>query len=1165
MLSKKLFSGAALTALTLAMGAQAFAQETTGALRGSVTDSEGAPIAGANVVVLHTPSGTRRSEATDASGVFDLRGLRVGGPYTIEFTADGHRGERVEGITIGIGDPFRITADLEPSENEIVVTATRYGLSGEVGTTTAMGRDDIAGVVSVQRDIRDMARRDPLVTQDVGGARGGGGQGGVSIAGSAPRSNRITVDGMQAGDDFGLVTNGLSTLRGPVSIDAVQEFSVQVVPFDVENGDFTGGALNMVLRQGTNDFGGTLFLNYLNDGMVGETLRGAPVPTIVRQENYGGFFGGPIIQDRLFFAASYEYYESADISTRGLAGEGFANVLAGFTGTGSVLTRADLNLGLAGYSNYAVSSRFAPGDFLRTAPISDEKWTTRIDWNITDDHTASLSYRTAESSLMIRDFPAQRGDMSTGWYAAADTEEVYTAQVNSTWSQNLSTEFRASFRNYERRQEPPGGQDFGAVQICFEQALGTIVGGNTICGNAADSSRTIVNFGADANRHANYLNTTNTQFAGSAEYQSGAHLFKVGGQFQGIEVDNLFVNGADGTFYFDTIDAFARGEMSRFQYTNTASGNAEDGAARFTYAINTLFAQDTWDVTRDLTLNYGLRYDFYTSDDAPRANPYFLARNGFSNTETYDGRSVLMPRFSFNYTPDTWYSVSGGVGLVSGGAPDVFLSNSFSNTGVLTAGVDIRRTGATTCIENNSSLVLTPAQCAVLLNVDRTNPNLFYDIPSGTVGGSAFSAQTLVTQFDPLNPANAGSALANAQTVNALHPDFEIPADWKANVAFNADLLGLRWGLHLVATRSQTSVAFTDTRARLLVIPNPTGADATAGVVAGQQRTPDGRLRYDGLTMSTADRNTRGMAVTSAIGANRDIVAYNPDETSWSFVTAVSVGQEYDNGLNFQFAYARQEGEDYGGYAQFGTTASGFYGEQYTDRDPNRSTLGRSNGEIQDSFKLDLGWRGELIGELETRLTLFAEHRTGRPVNFLMVQPGGTGRSSIFGVNRSDNLLYVPDLGACSGATLACGLVTFDNATTRDAFVNLVNRYGLGQGIVEKGAANNPDITQVDLQLSQELPGLYPSHRARIQFDIQNVLNLLNDEWGIVEEFGDSRANGRVIDVACADAAGVAVATTNPVCSRYRYSNFNGTVWNSPQVNSNESRWVVQVGLRYEF
>jgi hypothetical protein len=1185
MFSKKLLASAAV--ISFAVAGAASAQETTSAVRGNVRSTDGAPVAGAQVVVTHGPTGAVSAEYADAGGVFDLRGLRVGGPYTIEVTADDYQGQRLDNVFLQVGTPFRVALDLEPSTTEIVVTATRSGTGDTFGSATALGRDDIAGVVTVQRDIRDFARRDPLVTQDVGGNRGGGGQGGISIAGSSPRSNRITVDGMQAGDDFGLVTNGLSTLRGPVSIDAIQQFSVQAVPFDVENGDFTGGALNVVLRQGTNDFTGVAFVNYLNEGLVGQRIDGRQNTVPVSQQNFGAFFGGPIIEDKLFFALSYEYYESLDVTNIGFREDGLTGVV-GFTGTGSFLTRDQVDSVLApsvanqGYvGNYAVASAFAAGDVPVTGPVGDEKYTARLDWDINADHRASLSYRTAESALLIRQLTTTRMDLDSSWYQAADTEEVVTGQFNSNWSSNFSTELRASFRNYERRQSPPAGQEFGAVQVCFDgapgagAASGPVTGSNTTCGTSAGVDRTIVDWGPDQFRHANYLNTTNTQINASGEYQLGRHVLKAGYQYQGIEIDNLFVPTSDGVFYFDTIDGFNQGQLARLQYNNTVSGDPTDAAAVFAYDVHSLFVQDTWDLTDDLTIAYGLRYDTYASDDTPAANPFFLARTGFSNTETYDGRDVLMPRFSFEYNPDSWYSISGGIGLVSGGAPDVFISNSFSNTGVLTAAIDVRRTATNSlggfCTENNSGTLLNAQQCGILLNLDRSNPQTFFELPSGDIAGSAFGAQTLVVASDPLNPANAASPLANAQEVNALSPSFEIPSDWKANLSFNAELLGLSWGLNVVATRSNEPVAFTDLRAQPLVVPNPTAADIAAGVVTGQQFTPDGRIRYDGLSgLNTAGRTLRGMGVTSPISSNRDIVGYNPGEESWTTVAAVSVGQQYDNGLAFQLSWARQEGENFGSYADFGTTASGFYGEQYSALDPNTSVSGRPAGEITDSVKFDFGWRGTPIGDLESRLSLFGERRDGRPVNFLMSQTG-SGRLSVFGVNRADQLLYVPNLANCTpvgGASTAvdCGLVRFTDATQLSVFRSIVDRYGLSEGIVPKSAANNPDVTQIDLQFSQELPGLMRGHRTRIQFDIQNLANLLNDEWGLVEEFTNSRAGGRVASVSCLTATNALAGAGDIACSRYQYGNVTTSDFNqAPQVNANESRWFIQVGLRYEF
>ena len=141
--------------------------------------------------------------------------------------------------------------------------------------------------------------------------------------------------------------------------------------------------------------------------------------------------------------------------------------------------------------------------------------------------------------------------------------------------------------------------------------------------------------------------------------------------------------------------------------------------------------------------------------------------------------------------------------------------------------------------------------------------------------------------------------------------------------------------------------------------------------------------------------------------------------------------------------------------------------------------------------------------------------------------------------------------------------MTFADAATRDNFLRLVNQFGLeNDAIAGKNSYQNDDINIVDLQLSQELPTLIAGHKFRLVFDIQNVLNLLNDEWGIIEEYTDVN---NVVSVQCATAAGVAVAASDFSCPRYLYSNFNSSSLIENIDTNGKSLWAIQVGLRYEF
>ncbi len=123
------------------------------------------------------------------------------------------------------------------------------------GPSTSFTRDDIEGITSVQRDIRDIAKQDPFAAFNPTTR-------GVSIAGQKHRTNRFSVDGVRFSDNFGLNQGGLPHTRGPVPLDAVEQMSVKIAPYDITEGDFQGGSINVVMRAGSNDFDGSVFYTY---------------------------------------------------------------------------------------------------------------------------------------------------------------------------------------------------------------------------------------------------------------------------------------------------------------------------------------------------------------------------------------------------------------------------------------------------------------------------------------------------------------------------------------------------------------------------------------------------------------------------------------------------------------------------------------------------------------------------------------------------------------------------------------------------------------------------------------------------------------------------------------------------------------------------------------
>ena len=1130
---KRLAAGSAFAVLALASASAVHAQETTSAMRGTVS-ADGAPVAGAAVTIVHVPSGTRATTVSEANGAFDARGLRVGGPYEITVQSASREPRTISGVFLSLADTARVDVDLTSDEVEAVTVTAAASSDGDTGPKTVLNRDAIEAVVSINRDVRDLARRDILVSQNVRN------DGGISIAGSNPRTNRITIDGVAAQDPYGLETGGLPTARGPISLDAVEQFSVAAVPTDVENGSFTGGALNIVLRSGGNQFHGSAFVNYLNEGLIGRHIGNQRITPLISQKNYGGFLSGPIWKDKLFFAGSYEKYETLDVTGTGPVGAGFATPFA------NNLTQATIDQIVSVYdTNYA--SDFAAGSILRSTPVTDEKYSAKLDWNISDNHRASLSYRRAESLFTSRtDLGTNTAALDSHWYDATYLDEGTTLEINSDWTDRLSTTVRATYRDWVKGQNPKSGQTYSDVTICSAPNADTAPTNSTITSCASGFSS--VRFGPDAFRHANQLDIQEAVFQGTATYSLNDNVFKLGYQGSKKEVFNVFVPNSRGTYYFDSIADFSAGRASSLTYSNSVTGNAIDAAADFSYWQHSIYGQDALDVTDDIKVTVGFRYDWIDMADVPTENPNFVKRNGFSNTKTLDGLAILMPRVSASWRVSDTLKLNAGFGLFSGGQPEVLFATPFYNNGYQIAGTTIRRcitaasncTGANGYLESSTSSSVTPGFTAAVGAAALDNLRTFT--------GFGYQMPTLVQQFQQGTlPGTPGISAANE--VIALNPAFELPAEWKLYFGGNWEVYdGWNLDVQYVATQAQNAITFVDTRAQPLIIN-------------GQRAlTPDGRPRYDGLTLSPVARNAQGVSSTNP-GDNRDLVTNNIDKGE-AFTFGVGLSKSFQFGLDLGLGYARQNIDESNAGLRFGTTAGSLYNSVPAGMDPARDAYGTALEEIKDRYKLEAGYRKKFFGDNETRISLFGERTSGRPFGFTM-QDAASGRSPVFGVNRAAQLLYVPDIKADTNTTdLQIGNVFFIDAANRDRFIGYVNRFGLKPGILEKYSNTNKDLNRVDLQISQELPTLIDGHKLKVQFDVRNVLNLVNRDWGKVEEYGDGTTLARA---ACVSATGTALASNaTATCPAYVYSLVPTSIVRT-RGDVKNSLWTMQISLRYEF
>ncbi len=638
----------------------AVAQETTSQVSGFVVGEEGQPISGADITILHVPSGTSESTTTSESGQFSATGLRVGGPYRVTARAEGMQDAVVEDLYTRLAERTSVTIVAQPIAQLAGVEVT--GISERdvtIGASSRYGAQEVKELPSISRDIKDVVRIDPKAWVDPTNSDA------LEVAGVNNRYNTITVDGVRQSDDFGLNNNGYPTQRSPLSVDAIEAVSVLSAPFSVEYSFFRGSTINMVTKSGTNEFTGSAFYYKGDDSLLGDETKDTEVDLVFDEEIFGATLGGPIVGDRLFFFLSYEKLEREAPQDIGATGSGFPVEVPG-------VSQADFDrirqIGLDVYD-------FDIGETLSSAPEEDEKILAKLDWNINEAHRATLAYQRTEGNELIVNTTNNNPSTSrlgapSNWYDRAILMETASLQLFSDWNELFSTELKLARKEVDTAQVSLFGTDFGEMQIRTDDG-GTVF------------------IGSDEFRHANELTNDIDSIKLKGSFFVGDHTIVAGYEREMLDIFNIFVPRSQGQWVFSSIDNFENQVADSLSYGNAFTNVAADGAAIFGYDVDSFYVQDEWQATPDLKIQAGVRMDLFSGSDQPALNENFTDRYGFNNQSTLDGRDLFMPRIGFNWqwTPQT--TVYGGWGLFGGGTPNVWISNSFSNDGVTVVRTDV--------------------------------------------------------------------------------------------------------------------------------------------------------------------------------------------------------------------------------------------------------------------------------------------------------------------------------------------------------------------------------------------------------------------------------------------------------------------------------------------
>ncbi|SNC67790.1 TonB-dependent Receptor Plug Domain [Hymenobacter gelipurpurascens] len=1069
---RNLYASVALVPMAVLSAHLGWAQgATTSAMNGVITDKSGAGLPGATVIAVHTPTNTQYVAPTNSEGRFNIQGMRVGGPYTVRVTFIGYADAVRENITLSLGQNQRLDINLSEATqqlNEVVVSGARDEVinSGRTGAATSVSREQIQRLPTLNRSLQDFIRVSPQ-------ASGGGSS---SLGGANNRYNNITIDGAVNNDVFGLAgsgTPGGQSGTAPISLDAIQELQIVLAPYDVTLGNFTGGGINAVTRSGTNDLSASIYGFGRNQSIVGRSVTDNSKAAEFYNYQSGARVGGAIVKDKVFF------FLNAEISRRSEP----LSFVPGSTGTlldptvistiaSTALSRYGYDVGTSGEINRLTESNKIFG---------------RLDFNLSENHqlTVRHNFVKAFDDNISRTATALR--FGSNSYKFNNVTNSSVAELNS----RFGTTSNKLLLSYSRIRDTRGTPN--ALFPTFEI-------------NQAGNRYT---FGTERSSGFNELDQDIFEFTDNVTKAVGKHTLTLGTHNEFFKFRNLFINNGVGYYQFPTLDAFLNSQPNRLQ---AAYAKADNGEASFSAMQMGIYAQDEFSPVENLRLTLGVRVDAPFFFDKPPVNEGVSKQYGsnISTKNTPNGQLLWAPRLGFNWdvNNDTKIQVRGGTGIFTGRVPFVWISNSFTNSGLIQGAVDAAPmtsgtgAGATTTYP---PIVTDPAQI----------PSVFTSPPYRPVATSE---------------------------INVLDKDFKLPQVWRTNLAVDFRLPGdVVATLEGIYTKTLNDIYYQNIN---LVAP--------VGRLAG----PDQRPVYANTTNAAERRINQDYT---------NVLQLQNTNKGYRYNATAQLQKQFKSGLNTSVAYTYGVSKEVNSGAS--STALSNWQFNQVQFDPNNPELGYSVNDRRHRILATGGYTFRYAGDkLATNISVIYEGLAGSPIAYVY---GAGGRDLNNDGAFTNDLIYIPrDVRNPDEIRLVVTPGTGANADKRtlteiqdqlDAFIenDPYLRKHRGQ-YAERFAARTPWTQQVDIRVAQDFNFMAGGKKNTLQvsFDIQNVGNLINDEWG-----RQYSVSNNAIELLRPETIGG--NNVRPTFS------FPATFAANKNVGYNiapfNSRWQGQLGVRYSF
>ena len=744
-----------VTLLTLSLSA--VAQVTTSGINGIVT-ANNEEVIGATITAKHVPSGAIYRAVTNVNGRYTITGMRSGGPYEVEVSYIGYQTKKFTEIQLALGQNTVIDVTLSEGsemlqEVEIVAAARNTMRSDRSGAVTNLNGAQMAAIPTVGRSMTDIMKMTPQSSSASGMAIGGGNY----------RQSSVTVDGASFNNAFGLGSSPLPGGGTPISLDALDQMTISITPYDVRQSGFTGGGINAVTKSGTNEFKGSAYTYLTSTSLKGNRVGNTVFDVDDGHTNtYGATLGGPIIKDKLFFFVNGEYEDNVIAGPVARAGEGGST----YSNTARRPQLGELE-SLSSYlgKTYGLTTGPWQGYNVETPAF---RILARLDWNINENHKFNVRFtksnrKSSSPASASRSVPSNRSNDIYG-----GSQNDYGSNTNYGMS-SLSSRYYAEYK-------------FTSIAAELNSKFGKI--NNTLRGtysfqdqprsteynDAAPVVEIVMNDGqehfpswaytGDIFTYGNLAQTKTTVITDEMNVTLGKHNLFAGLQFEHNFAANGYAQAAAGYYTFeatpeeaaagDWASVFGRGPRTfGITYGNNAAHSM------FTSEMSTnqwsLYIQDNISWSERFRMSIGARFELpsYPSLKDNYNDDYYKLDFGGRHfrTDNVPNSSVsFSPRIGFNYdlTGDRKYILRGGTGLFVGRMPFVWLVSAVGNSGM----------GQT-------------SYWAVQSKGDK--------VPSFTM-----------SQEDMLKQIGATSSTSIPSSPTILSEDLRMPKTWKASLAFDA-------------------------------------------------------------------------------------------------------------------------------------------------------------------------------------------------------------------------------------------------------------------------------------------------------------------------------------------------------------------------------------------